>query len=57
MFPRGLTAHFISVLNNVLLSGWTTVCLSSRPVKDVLVASEGPFNRIPASGMLQTGQP
>ena len=36
---HGLTAHFILALNNILLSGWTTVYLTSHVLKDIFVAS------------------
>ena len=38
-FP-GLIAHFFSVLNNIPLSGYTTICLYLHLLKDILVASE-----------------
>ena len=38
-FP-GLIAHLFSVLNNIPLSGYTTVCLYLHLLKDILVASE-----------------
>ena len=37
---HGLIAHFFLVLNNILLSAWTAVCLSICLLKDVLVASK-----------------
>ena len=35
---HALTAHFLSVLNNIPLSGWTTIYLSIHLLKDILVA-------------------
>ena len=37
---HGLLAHFFAALVNMLLSGCTTVCLSTHLLKDVLVASK-----------------
>lgn len=40
MSLRGLIAHFFFVLDNILLSGWTTVCLSVHLLKDISAASK-----------------